>query len=141
VTTYMGRTPDYSDAQIADSVKTFMDRGKPMVRGAIKANWPKGYGYRDLYLTADQAEALGLALIRSAERSRAEVAAAADAATTASIRQEQLEAHVEFNLRYNRATCTVASIAGQSYTHREVEQSKAWRNHIAASKESQAVMA
>lgn len=70
--TYLGRDPNATDAQVSDTVQTFVEHGKPMVRGRIRANYPLGYGYRDLDITADQADALGLALIQAAERSRME---------------------------------------------------------------------
>ena len=77
---YLGRDPNATDAQVSDTVQTFIEHGQPMVRGRIRANYPLGYGYRDLDLSAEQAEALGMALIQAAGRSRDEAVAVRRAA-------------------------------------------------------------
>lgn len=126
---YVGRKPDHADAQIRDNVAVFIEEGKPMVRGQIRANWPQGYGYRDLDITADQAEQIGLALIHGAVKARAQADAVSAAAARKRLDHESLESNVKF---YAGLGYSIESIArALDVTLSSIEGTKAWEKHLA----------
>lgn len=126
---YLGRTPDHADAQIRDSARVFTQNGVAMVRGQIRANWPMGHGYRDLDITADEAEALGLELIRTAVLSRQQVSAVNMEKATAKIEREALESNVAFYVAYGEPLMNVCRMLNES--PQTIEATDAWKNREA----------
>jgi hypothetical protein len=121
---YIGRKPDHADAQIRDNMAVFIEEGKPMVRGQIRANYPQGYGYRDLDITADQAEQIGLALIHAAVKARANADAVNYAAARKRLDHESLESNVKF---YAGLGYSIENIArALDVTLSSVENTQAW---------------